>query len=105
MAITIYEYAPIYISAGFKLHCKIDSKADIVLVQELFVDLCCRCLDLGDLLLGYDEENNLVDTGINYPINEPFTMIFDNIDKRLMVLRLNEDSEQAKKFFSDLEDL
>lgn len=91
MAITIYEYGPIDINAGFKLECKIDSGADVAFLQGLFVDLCCRCLDMNDLLLGYDEENNPVETGIRYPINESFTMVFDNLDKRLIVLGITGD--------------
>ena len=98
MAVTIYEYRPIQINAGFELRCRIDAKTDIVMLQELFVDLCCRCLDINDILLGYDEENNPVDTKIKYPVNEQFSMIFDNIDKRLMVLGLNENQDQGQSF-------
>lgn len=64
MAITVYEYGPVQINTGFQLKCRIDAETDVIMLQELFVDLCCRCLDINDLLLGYDEENNPVDTKI-----------------------------------------
>lgn len=96
MAITVYEYGPIDINAGCKLECKIESETDIELLQVLFVDLCCRCLDINDILLGYDEENNPVDAKIKYPINERFAMIFDNLHKRLMVLSSNNNADQSQ---------
>jgi hypothetical protein len=104
MAITVYEYRPIYISLGFMLKCRIDSENDIVMLQELFVDLCCRCLDIGDILLGYDEENNPVNTNIKYPVNEPFTMIFNNLDKTLIVASINEDPDQCLNISFEAED-
>jgi hypothetical protein len=104
MAVTVYEYGPININAGFKLECKIDSETDIVLLQRLFVDLCCRCLDINDLLLGYDKENNPVETGIRYQIKEPITMIFDALDKRFLVFGTNANPEHLSLMSSKSSD-
>jgi hypothetical protein len=86
MAVTLYKYGSIDINAGFEMECMIDSQEDIAMLQDLFVDLCCRCLDINDIQLGYDEENNPVETGIKYPVKRKFTMVCDNIKKRIFVL-------------------
>lgn len=85
MAVTIYSYSPIDINAGFKMECRIDNPEDHRMLQEIFVDLCCRCLDMFDLQFGYDENNEPVFTMI-YPVKKKFTMMYDKIDNRVIVV-------------------
>ncbi len=86
MAVKVYSYQPIEINAGFRMECLIDCEEDKTMLQDLFVDLCCRCLDKHDLLFGYDENNDPVET-MDYPVNTRFYMIYNNSDDTVIVVK------------------
>jgi len=87
MLITIYRYRPIDTKAGFEMECRINSFEDVKMLQELFVDLCCGYLGINDILMGNSEENNSVDSEMDYEANIRFSMVYDNIERRLTVFR------------------
>ena len=84
MAVTIFHYDCINITEGFRMDCRIDTQEDKTMLQNIFVDLCCRALEIPDLLFGYDDENNEVET-LTYPVNKKFIMAYYQSDGNVVV--------------------